>query len=311
MYKYFLSCVSCEYSNTSQASPPLHDSNSGIPPNEAPIRRTNLMKSSSWSGSRPLEEKFPVPIRHHSYPNTAAIGRRLNKVVLMPTTDSELRFKTGQSLAGRRMESLKQNINCRINKELSHGPKYEDSPWLSLICSNQLLENEDIEGAIKEAKGFPTQSKNSISRLIRFVHDSAPTLFTMLVFTNKLKLLQQFCEKDIGDAKFPVQLGLDYKSIETTKCDPAIKLDFGSQIETIEAMFLFDLMQWLFFRPELNWTTFTHSPFGSSYKLPFLKRHKISQTDFSIVYECVIHRDYIKFDSDSIVSVNMVLLTGC
>jgi len=308
MYKYFLSCVSCEYSNTSQASPPLHDSNSGIPPNEAPIRRTNLMKSSSWSGSRPLEEKFPVPIRHHSFPSTAAIGRRLNKVVLMPTTDSGLRFKTGQSLADRRMESLHRNIKSRIETEILEGPKYEGSPWLSLICGNQLLlENEDIEGAIKEA----TQSKKSISLLIRFVHDSAPTLFTMLVYTGKLKLLRQFCEKDLGDAKFPVQLGPNYKSIESTMCHPAIKLDFGSQIEMIDASHLFGHVQWDFFRPELNWTTFTHSPFGSSYKLPFLKRREISHTDFSIVYECVIHRDYINFDSDSIVSVNMVLFTGC
>jgi len=125
----------------------------------------------------------------------------------------------------------------------------------------------------------------------------------MLVYMKNIKLLDQFCEKGMGDVMFPVRLLEKNKSIESTKGDQPIKLEFGSQLNVRDAKTLFGDWQWQFFAPELRWRPFESPAFDSKCKLPFLTPLlEISRTEFSIVYTAVVHRDYIDVESNGLVS---------
>jgi hypothetical protein len=208
---------------------------------------------------------------------------------------------------------LYRHIYAKVSSRLTH----KDQRWLSLKCGKELLENEDVnvEAAIEEVKRHHAEWKNDTSRLTAFVHENAPQLFTMLVYKRQEKLLDQFCDKGIGDAMFPVKLVQDDDqddiSIECTQENSPRKLELSPQINFDEALNLFDYSQWLFFVPELRWASFDSPPVDSECKLPFLKRDKISHTEFSIVYQGVIHRDHVAFDSDGIVSTQAVAFTCC
>ena len=304
-----LSRLSCGLCGTSQVSliPPLRTLSQSDPETLAdapPAPRLHPVRTFPSITSRPVENEFQTPKRSSSFPSTAEIGRRLNKWSWAPTaTTNEPRMGPAALLAGRKMATLFHLICSRTEAHV-----YSDGlTWLSSTYGKELLENEDIEAALEEAKRNHPEWKNSTSSLTAFVRDNAPQLFTMLVFMENEKLLDQFCDKGMGDAMFPVKLVRTDRSIESTKENPPRKLKFGSQIDIRDATSLFDYWQWQFFVPELRWTTFDHPPLGSKCELPFLTLDEISRTDFSIVYKGVVHRDHVTFDLNGIVSLRQPL----
>ena len=209
-------------------------------------------------------------------------------------------------MTGKKMETY-DRIYRRIEAEMSNRLEDEEQQWLSLTWGKELLENENVGAALERDQA---EWKNGTSRLATFVRHNAPRLFIMLVYTKNEKLLEQFCDKGNGDAMFPVKvkLGRTHVSIEE---NPPIKLELGPKFKKLDAATLFDYWQWLFFVPELRWTTFEHPPLDSKCNLPFLTRREISRTEFSIVYQSVIHRDHVTFDSDGLVSAQAAAITCC
>ncbi|KAH9205286.1 hypothetical protein DL95DRAFT_348558, partial [Leptodontidium sp. 2 PMI_412] len=174
--------------------------------------------------------------------------------------------------------------------------------WFPLTYSEELLAKEDIEAVLKEAKEQHPEWKwkSTISDLTEFVGRNAPKLFTMLVYHQNEKMLDQFCGQGMDDSMFPVNLvqSEDVQSkdfIESTNKNKPKKLGFEFRFATDVCKW-----QWEFFVPELRWTAFDHPPLAPESKLPFLTIEEISRTDFSVVCKGVVHRAHITLDYDGI-----------
>ncbi|KAH8597376.1 hypothetical protein B0O99DRAFT_703257 [Bisporella sp. PMI_857] len=258
-----------------------------------------MTKSVTWNTSRPIQERFKAPKRHHSFPGTVAISRRLSKLSPVPTAATDLQMISGGSMTGNGMATPYDRIYRLIEVEVVKRLRGDDQEWLSLTCGREVLQNRDVEAAL-EAKRYQAEWRNGLSRLTTFVQEHAPQLFTMLVYTKNEKLLDLFCDHGIGDSMFPVKLASKYTSIVFTKETPHRELKLDSRVTKSEAFNLFNFWQWVFFVPELRWTTFDHPPLDSRSHLPFLTLHEISRTEFSIVYKGLVHRNHVKFEPDGI-----------
>jgi hypothetical protein len=205
------------------------------------------------------------------------------------------------------MDDLSNAVYELVEKHLEIG----DPPWVWCTYVKELLKIQNVEAAIEEARkdhGW----KNSTPCLTAFVRDQASQLFAMLVYVGKIKLIDRFCGKGMGDVMFPVKLLEDNQSIESTKGDPPIKLEFGSQLRFKDATDLFAIYQWRFFVPELRWRPFECPAFDPGCKLPFLGLlDEINRTEFSIVYRAVVHSDYISVQSNGLVSIQANTFTFC
>ncbi|KAL2670254.1 hypothetical protein Neosp_014721 [[Neocosmospora] mangrovei] len=187
------------------------------------------------------------------------------------------------------------HIRTRIENEMMelHNDNEEFKEWIPLSwCVDLLNTEEDVRAALDASE---TKWKGCTSRLAKFVRDRAPCLFVMLVYSSMIELLEQFHEKDISDACFPLEVTLKRTngSIEGIK-DGKVKLRFpcGTTFKAAKSLFSDD--QWLFFAPKLCWAAFDDPPLTSKHKLPFITApEKFSGTEFSIVYKTTIHRDYV------------------
>ncbi|KAI8711169.1 Protein kinase domain-containing protein [Fusarium sp. LHS14.1] len=190
------------------------------------------------------------------------------------------------------------HIRTRIENEMMdlHNDDEEFKGWIPLSwCVDLLNTEEDVRAALDASE---TKWKGCTSRLAKFVRDRAPCLFVMLVYSSMIELLEQFHEKDIGDACFPLEVTFQRtnRSIEGV-ADRQVKLRFPRGTKPKDAMSLFSDDQWLFFAPKLCWTAFDDPPLTSKHKLPFITSlEKFSGTEFSIVYKISIHRDYVDME---------------
>jgi hypothetical protein len=211
----------------------------------------------------------------------------------------EVRTGPKRSLARKKMDDLSNAINKTVEKHL----QISDPPWVWCTYVKELLKIQNVEAAIEEArkdKGW----KNSTPCLTAFVRDQASQLFAMLVYAEKIKLIDRFYDKGMGDVMFPVKLLEDNQSIESTKGDPPVKLEFGSQLRFRDAKDLFATYQYQFFVPELRWRPFECAAFHPGCQLPFLESLlEINRTEFSIVYRAVVHSNYIAVQSNGLVSI--------
>ncbi|KAG9228280.1 hypothetical protein BJ875DRAFT_490028 [Amylocarpus encephaloides] len=185
---------------------------------------------------------------------------------------------------------MAEGIRRCIENEVRNMSFEGGDEWFPSTYSKELLGKENIEAVLKEAKKHHPEWKwkSTTSDLTAFVRDNAPKLFTMLVYHQSEKMLDQFCGQGMDDSMFPVNLMHSKDSIESTNKNKPKKLQF-------EFRFANDVCgwQWEFFVPELSWTTFDHPPLAPKTKLPFLKFDEISRTGFSVVYKGVVHRAHI------------------
>jgi hypothetical protein len=261
------------------------------------------VKSFPSNFGRPRADIIQKPKRSSSLP----INFELSSWVKTASA-SEVRAAPKRSLTRKKMDELSDTICDRIEKHL----QISDPPWLWCTYVKELLKNQNVKEAIEEARKDNPGWKNSTPCLTAFVRDHASQLFAMLVYLEKIKLIDRFCEKGMGDVMFPVKLLEDSRSIESTKGDSPVKLEFGSQLRFKDAKDLFANWQWQFFVPELRWRPFECPAFDPGCQLPFLEQPvEITRSQFSIVYEAVAHCEYIAVESNGLVSTQASNLTFC
>jgi len=196
------------------------------------------------------------------------------------------------------MDNLSDMICDCIEKHL----QISDPPWVWCTYVKELLKIQNVKEAIEDARKDNPGWKNSTPCLTAFVRDHASQLFAMLVYLEKIKLIDRFCEKGMGDVMFPVRLLEGGRSIESTKGDSPVKLEFDSQLRFKDAKDL-ATWQWQFFVPELRWRPFQCPAFDPGCQLPFLEPPaEITRSQFSIVYEAVAQCEYISVESNGLVS---------
>jgi len=211
----------------------------------------------------------------------------------------EVRTGPKRSLARKKMDDLSDAIYGPVEKHL----KIQDPPWIWCTYVKELLKNQNVKAAIEEARKSDPGWKNSTPCLTAFIRDHASQLFAMLIYAEKIKLIDRFCEKGMGDVNFPVKLLEDKQSIESTNGDPPVKLEFGSQLRFRDATNLFATYQWQFFVPELRWRPFESPAFDPGCQIPFLEPLlEITRSQFSIIYKTVAHCEYIAAESNGLVS---------
>lgn len=246
---------------------------------------------------RPIEDDFPKPQRSRSLPSAVEIAQRWNKFSCVPTaTTNERQIGARYSLTGKKMVDL----FVRIRKLMEPDTSDVDEQWFSSTYGKELLKKVDVGAGLEEAKKDYPEWKNTASNLTAFVCNDAPQIFTMLVYNEYEKLLDQFYGQGMDDSVFPVKLaraGTGW-SIESTQENQPKKLKCNYHF----AKNLCYTWQWQFFVPKLDWTTFDDPPIDSKSRLPFLTFDAISRTGFGTVYKGVIHHDHITLKPNGVVS---------
>jgi hypothetical protein len=291
-------------------------SNSEVPPTTPSPTNTNQSpscgeKPNIVTSGRPTEENFSRPRRRHSLPSTYF---SLSKLLSAPTAPKtflvrrhtisggiELRRSVRESLASWSMETPLARFQRYIQLELFERGNDKEQKWVSLSWCKSLLRRDDLNlnAALEEIKQDYAEWTNKTSELELFVLKLAPRLFVMLIHTRTVQLLDQFCTNGIGDAMFPIEGRTSLTHVFVGR-EPEVKLALG-RIDPSALPSLLEYWQHKFFVPELSWADFDNPPLTIS--LPFLcERKEVHCTSFSIVFKCIVHRDYITHNSRDLVS---------
>ncbi|KXH42603.1 protein kinase domain-containing protein [Colletotrichum simmondsii] len=211
--------------------------------------------------------------------------------------------KTGSTLKGLRRIFRQEEI------ELYNTGDAKTYTWIPLSCINQIIrDDENIVKALEEKVVMHKSIK-------RFVFEQAKRLVSLLIYRNRLHLLQLFYNERFGDEHFPIKFikprPSDNESrlrwsIQSCRSNKTISVwappggdisdDDDDQDEDTMKQFC-RIYQWYFFVPVFGPQDSAHV-FDPRCQMPYLEELGSYQTNFSVVRHFVIHRKHLNFKFD-------------
>jgi hypothetical protein len=191
-------------------------------------------------------------------------------------------------------EPLREDIKSRM---LLHGTK--EKRFVPQTALKEIFSKENIDQTLRK---YESLMETEIPKLVSFVHDKAIIIFAILVWSEAVKLIDQFYQHQFKDESLPVHCETDDDdNVKAFSCRPDGEVliddhpfdDDEWTDRTLEHFCKDD--QWCFLSPIFEENKFRYE-FHESTHLPFVDKNPASQKEsfFSVVREWRIHRDHLK-----------------
>jgi hypothetical protein len=191
-------------------------------------------------------------------------------------------------------EPLREDIK---NKMLLHNTK--EKRFVPETALKEIFSKENIAQTLRRHK---SSLETDIPNLVSFVYDKAIIIFAILVWSEAVKLIDQFYQHQFKDESLPVHFETDDDdNVKAFSCRPDGEVlienhpfdDDEWTDRTLEHFCKDD--QWYFLSPVFEENKFRYD-FHESTHLPFVDKNHASQKEsfFSVVREWRIHRDHLK-----------------
>jgi hypothetical protein len=183
------------------------------------------------------------------------------------------------------------------NKMLLNGTK--EKRFVPETALREIFNRENIAETLRRHE---SSLETDIPKLVSFVHDKAIIIFAILVWSEAVKLIDQFYQHQFKDESLPVHCETDDDdNVKAFSCRPNGQIlienhpfdDDEWTDRTLEHFCNDD--QWYFLSPVFEENKFRYD-FHESTHLPFVDKTPASQKEsfFSVVREWRIHRDHLK-----------------
>jgi hypothetical protein len=191
-------------------------------------------------------------------------------------------------------EPLREDIK---NRMLLPGTK--ERRFVPETALKEIFSKENIA---KTLRRHESSLETEIPKLVSFVYDKAIRIFAILVWSEAVKLIDQFYQHQFKDESLPVHCETDDDdNVKAFSCRPDGEVlienhpfdDDEWTERTLEHFCKDD--QWCFLSPIFEENRFRYD-FHESTHLPFVDKNPASQKEslFSVVREWRIHRDHLR-----------------